>query len=131
VFQKPRATSVGDCVLGTRPKFKKPDSAQAEGFRIDGTVQGTMNYPEHTLTIGTSGQVKADVRAKIIIVQGTVEGDVHGDEAVFLRHTAHVLGNIKSPRVSIDDGATFEGTIETSSRISAVDPGDERAVPDG
>ncbi len=114
MFHKPRATSVGDSVLGTRPYFEEADPATEEVFRIDGTVQGSMDYPSHTLKIGKSGQVKAGVRAKIIIVEGIVEGDIHGDEAVFLRRTARVFGNIKSPRVSIDDGAIYEGSIETS-----------------
>ena len=114
MFHKPRATSVGDSVLGTRSYFEEPDADLDETFRIDGTVQGSMDYPSHTLTIGESGRVKADVHARIIIVEGTVEGDIYGDEAVCLRQTARVFGNIKSPRVSIDDGAIYEGSIETS-----------------
>jgi cytoskeletal protein CcmA (bactofilin family) len=73
-----------------------------------------MNYPKHHVTIGESGLVKANVVARIIIVDGTVEGDIEAEEAVYLSHTAHVLGNIKSPRVSIAEGATLDGGLKTS-----------------
>lgn len=113
MFHKARASSAGDSVLATRPNFKKHDPALDEVCRIDGTVQGSMDYPAYELTIGENGRVKADVRARIIIVEGAVEGDIHGDEAVYLRRTAHVFGNIKSPRVAIEDGAAFNGRIKS------------------
>lgn len=114
MFQRARATSVGDCIFATRPKFKKGEPALDAGCRIDGTVGGSLDYPTEKLTIGESARVTADVRAKIVTVAGTVEGDIYANEAVFLLRTAHVLGNIESPRFSIEEGATFNGHFKGS-----------------
>ena len=50
--------------------------------------------------------------AHTIYVDGTVEGDLYGAEQVIVRKNARVRGNITSPRVSLEDGATFKGSIE-------------------
>jgi len=42
-----------------------------------------------------------------------VEGDLHGDEGVQITATAHVIGNVVAPRVSLEPGARFEGSITT------------------
>jgi cytoskeletal protein CcmA (bactofilin family) len=113
VFQRARATSVGDCVFATRPKFQKREPAPDEVCRIDGTVGGSLDYPTYELTIGATGRVTADVRARIVIVEGAVEGDIYANEAVVLLGTANVLGDIASPRVSIEEGATFNGHLKS------------------
>ena len=112
MFHRAQATSVGDCVYATRPKFKKREPASDESCHFDGTVEGTLNYPKFKLTIGENGRVTSDVRARIVIVEGTVEGDIYGSEAVYLCRRAHVFGNIESPRFSIEDGAVFNGRIK-------------------
>ncbi len=47
-----------------------------------------------------------------MIVEGHVEGDLQGSEQVILRESANVLGDIKAPRVTLEDGAYFRGSIE-------------------
>jgi cytoskeletal protein CcmA (bactofilin family) len=41
-----------------------------------------------------------------------MEGDLYGAERVSIRKTARVAGNIVAPRVSLEDGARFKGSIE-------------------
>ena len=62
--------------------------------------------------LGEQAKVKADVQALQIIAEGTVEGDLHSEEAVIITKTADVSGNIFAPRISIENGATFNGRIE-------------------
>ena len=62
--------------------------------------------------IGSQGRVKANVYAHSIEVEGIMEGDMFGTERVNIRKSAHVKGNITSPRVSVEDGAQFKGSIE-------------------
>lgn len=83
-----------------------------EDLFVEGQVSGTIHLEQHTLTIGAQGKVMADVFAHTIFVDGTVEGDLYGAEQVIVRRNARVRGNITSPRVSLEDGATFKGSIE-------------------
>ncbi len=83
--------------------------------RDPGTGQGTVNLAQHNVTVGPSGRVKADVRGKMVIVEGEVEGDLKAQEQIVLRHTARVEGSISAPRVALEDGAVFRGGIEMDS----------------
>jgi cytoskeletal protein CcmA (bactofilin family) len=62
--------------------------------------------------IGSDGKIRADVYAKSVAVEGAVEGDLFGAEQVSIRRSATVKGNITAPRVSLEDGAHFKGSIE-------------------
>lgn len=83
-----------------------------EDLLIEGTVTGTIQMREHTLTIGGNGKVKADVFANSVFVDGSLEGDLYGSERVAIRKSGSVKGNVVSPRVSLEDGGRFKGTIE-------------------
>ena len=78
---------------------------------IDGRVDGTICLPDHVLTVGPNGRIKADVVAKAVIVLGAVTGDIRAVEKVDLRESGSVDGNIVSPSVSIVEGAHFLGSV--------------------
>lgn len=83
-----------------------------ENLIIEGEVNGTVNLASHTLTIGNQARIKANVFAHTVYVDGTMDGDLYGAEQVLIRKTARMKGNITSPRVSLEDGASFKGSIE-------------------
>jgi cytoskeletal protein CcmA (bactofilin family) len=83
-----------------------------EDLLIDGEVSGTVQLKNNSLTVGPNGKVRADVYAHSIYVDGYLEGDLYGSERVNIRKSAQVRGNITSPRVSLEDGAKFKGSIE-------------------
>lgn len=89
----------------------------AENLVIEGTVEGSVDLPDHDLTVGASGKVKANLSAKVVHVQGQVDGDISGSEKVVVSESGHVLGNIVAPRVTLEDGAKFKGSID-------MDPGE-------
>ena len=111
--QKKSSPSIGSSVIGPTLKFIGGQLSSDEDLIIEGTVEGTIAHQDHQLRIGETGRVKADVHARVIIVEGTIEGNMKGDEAVHIRSTARVIGDVVSPRVSIADGASFEGLIKT------------------
>lgn len=90
-----------------------------EDLLIEGEVNGTVQLRDNSLTVGSQGKIRADVYAKEIHVDGLVEGDLFGSERVVIRKSAQVRGNITSPRVSLEEGARFKGSIEMDS--AAVD----------
>lgn len=83
-----------------------------EDLRLEGRVDGEVSNPNHRVIIGKSGRVKADVSARIIEVEGSVVGDLNGSERVVVAATGNVRGNIKAPRVSLENGAQFKGSID-------------------
>ena len=108
-----RPASKGVSVLGPTLTFKGGELSSDEDLIIEGTVEGKIAHQNHHLTIGKNGRVKANIRARLITVYGNVEGDLHGDEGVQISATARVIGNVVSPRVSLESGARFEGSITT------------------
>jgi len=98
-------------VLGPTLVFKGELSAE-EDLLIQGRIEGSIEHNERNLTIGKHGYVKANIHAKVITVEGTVEGDLNGDDAVIIRQTGDVRGNIVAPRVTLEDGAKFKGGID-------------------
>ncbi len=97
-----------------------------EDLRIEGNVTGTVRLHNNTLTIGSEGEIRADVYAKSVAIDGVVEGDLYGSERVSVRKNAKVIGNITSPRVSLEDGAQFKGTIEMDPEAVATALGSRR-----
>lgn len=83
-----------------------------EDLRIEGDVSGTVELKNSALTIGREGKVKAGVYAKSIAVDGETYGDLYATERVSVHVNARVQGNIIAPKVSIEEGAHFKGSIE-------------------
>lgn len=83
-----------------------------EDLLIQGRVEGSIDLKQHAVTIGSEGEVKANIVGRTVIVEGGVEGDIKSEEQVVLRSTARVLGDITAPRLVLEDGARFRGGID-------------------
>ncbi len=83
-----------------------------EDLTIEGRVEGDIRLKDHNLIIGTNGRVKAEVFAKNITIMGEIHGNVHADEKVEISKSGKLRGNITAPRVVIEDGARFKGSVE-------------------
>jgi cytoskeletal protein CcmA (bactofilin family) len=90
----------------------KGDVSGDEDLRIEGTIEGTIKLAAHELLIGQSGKVIADINAKIVRVHGEVQGDITGRENVIISSTSNVRGNVVTPRMTLEDGARFKGSID-------------------
>ena len=90
----------------------KGDVSGKEHLFIDGTVEGSIHFPEHRVTIGRSSKVKADIHAREVVVMGTVQGDIHCADLLDIRADSHIQGQIVTRRVRIDDGAFLKGSVE-------------------
>ncbi|HET6566075.1 MAG TPA: polymer-forming cytoskeletal protein [Xanthomonadales bacterium] len=92
----------------------------SENLLIEGQVDGKVNLSGNDVTIGKSGQVIADVSAKTIRVAGEVSGDLTAKERVVISGTGNVRGNVVAPRVVLEDGAIFKGSIDMDPGEAAV-----------
>ena len=95
-----------------------------EDLIVQGQVEGTIKLKNHQVFVGESGKVTADIEAKVVKIDGEVTGDVLGIENVVISKLGHVRGHIIAPRVTLEAGAVFKGSID-------MDPGDNsaRAAP--
>ncbi len=92
----------------------KGDLVGEEDLLIEGRVDGKVELRHHSVTVGKNGHIKADIFAKTITVEGTVEGNLYGEEQLIVRQSGTVRGNIVSPRVALEDGSNFKGSIDMS-----------------
>jgi cytoskeletal protein CcmA (bactofilin family) len=83
-----------------------------EDLYVDGDVEGTIELMEHKLTIGPNGKVHAGVKAREVVALGTIQGNVEASERIDIRKDAKLVGDIKTARIVIEDGAYFKGSID-------------------
>lgn len=83
-----------------------------EDLLIQGRIDGSVDLQEQSVTVGREGRVKANITARVVTVEGEVEGDLRAQEQVILRSAARVEGDISAPRVVLEDGATFRGLVD-------------------
>jgi cytoskeletal protein CcmA (bactofilin family) len=103
--------AVGQATIGPSITVKGEVSGD-EDLLIQGRVEGSINLKERAVTVGQDGHVKADIEGRVVSVQGKVEGNLHALEQVILTSSAKVQGDIKAPRVVLEDGATFRGMVD-------------------
>jgi len=85
-----------------------------EDLLIEGQFDGNISLNDHCLTVGPEGRVKAEVRARQVVIQGSVIGNIEAREKVDIRRSGNVVGDIVAATVAIEDGAYFKGSIDIS-----------------
>lgn len=103
--------TVNTAVIGSTVTIKGDISGE-ENLIIAGKVTGNVTFASHEVTISNDGCVNADVTANVVKVEGEVKGDLSGNEKVVISKTGKVQGNIVAPRVTLEDGAKFKGSID-------------------
>lgn len=98
--------------------FIKGDLTGDEDLVIEGRVEGKVDLKQNNVTIGKNGRVKADVYGRVVTVEGEVDGNVVAHEQAFLRQSGAIRGNISAPRVVLEDGSRFKGSIDMEAKDS-------------
>jgi cytoskeletal protein CcmA (bactofilin family) len=83
-----------------------------EDLFVDGDVEGTIELLEHKLTVGPNGKVNCGIRARDVVVLGAIQGNVEAAERIEIKKDARLVGDIKTARIVIEDGAYFKGSID-------------------
>lgn len=107
---RPSATPSPPAVIGPSISIRG-DLTGDEDLIIEGRVEGEVLLKQHQVSIGAGGRLKANVQAKQVHVAGRVEGDLTGEEEVVIRRSGSVAGNITAPRVTLEDGCKFRGSV--------------------
>lgn len=88
------------------------DVAANSNLRVEGRIEGRSVTCAQDVEVAESGVVKASIAARVVKIAGAVAGDVSGSEKVFIGKSGRVQGNIVAPRVQLEDGALFRGSID-------------------
>ena len=83
-----------------------------EDLYVDGDVEGTIELQDHRLTIGPNGKVHSNVKAREVVILGNIQGNVDASDKLEIRKDARLVGDIKTARIVIEDGAYFKGSID-------------------
>jgi cytoskeletal protein CcmA (bactofilin family) len=96
--------------IGTSMRIKGEIRAEEE-LVVDGEVEGSLES-KSLITVGPNGKVKANIRAREVVIFGTVHGNIDALEKIAIRDRGSLVGDIKTAGISIDDGAYFKGSID-------------------
>ena len=104
--QEPRSATIGKAVKIIGQIHSKED------LYVDGDVEGTVEAPDNRLTIGPNGSVHATVKARDVVVLGSIQGNVEAADRIEIKKEAKLVGDIRTARIVIEDGAYFKGSID-------------------
>ncbi len=90
----------------------KGELSGSEDLYVDGQVEGNIELAGNQLIIGPNGQVRANVNAKGVVVQGKLDGNIRASDRVELHKSAIAVGDVSTKRISIEDGAYLKGKVE-------------------
>ena len=83
-----------------------------EDLYVDGEIEGTVEALEHKLTIGPHGTVHAGIKAREVVALGNITGNVEASDKIEIHKEAKLVGDIRTARIIIEDGAYFKGSID-------------------
>ena len=83
-----------------------------EDLYVDGEIEGTVEALEHKLTIGPHGPVHAGIKAREVVALGNITGNVEASDKIEIHKEAKLVGDIRTARIIIEDGAYFKGSID-------------------
>jgi len=125
LFKKNQSLDHDPAFTLTLPNVRKGTTYLGKNLNINGNINGEDDVQilgNHNGNVELSGKleihesavVRGIVKAKNIIVSGLVEGDLDADEKLTIQNTAKVTGNIKTPVITVHEGAFFEGEVKTN-----------------
>jgi len=79
--------------------------------RIAGRVTGSI-YSNDTLIISEGAIIDADINANIVLISGTVKGNIKASSRVEIRRPARFVGVINAPSLVVEEGVIFHGVTQ-------------------
>ena len=119
----PRQPTLGSSI------FIKGVLTGSEDLTVDGRVEGRIQLPDHTLTVGPNAKITAEIVAKVITVFGSVKGNVTAHDRLDIRSTASLEGEVTCARISIQEGAAFSGSVSMGNKRTKSNGADPDAAP--
>ncbi len=96
-------------------------------IRIEGKIIGEV-ISSGTVTIGSKGEVEGDIIGIVAIIGGKVKGSVRAEEKIVLESNSILIGDLKTAKLTIDEGAMFEGKCYMTDEDEKTDKVDKTPV---
>jgi cytoskeletal protein CcmA (bactofilin family) len=81
--------------------------------RIDGKLEGELNCAGDAI-VGQTATIKGNLNVNSATIEGTINGNVIAKDRIEMKSSARVTGDIRSKRLSVEDGVTFIGRSEVN-----------------
>ena len=114
----PEQPMTEQAVIGTSLVLRG-DVTGENDLLIQGQVEGKVVLKKNSVTVGRNGRVKADIYGKVIRVEGKVQGNLFGDDKIVISKSGDVRGNLCAPRVTLEEGARFKGSVDMEAKDSS------------
>lgn len=128
VAKPAKPTSTVDTLIGRQSELSG-DIRFAGGLHVDGKIKGKViaeSDKNAVLSISESGSVEGDIRVPHVVLNGTVEGDVHAAARITLSAKARVNGNVYYKLIEMTSGAMVNGQMvyegESAEKVTAIPP---------
>lgn len=105
----PNKNDTTNCIIGEGSIFDGRFYVNGS-IMIEGKFQGDIRTDDQ-LIVGPTGKVKTDIQARRVTIAGTLIGNISATEEVTLLHTGKVLGNITTPKLSVEPGVITDGKV--------------------
>lgn len=105
------AAALSEAIIG-KSLLVKGEISGSESLYVDGHVEGIINLPGQRVTVGPNGEVAAAITALEVVVQGKIIGNVQASDRLEVRSEGSLTGDVTAQRVSLADGAFFNGKID-------------------
>jgi cytoskeletal protein CcmA (bactofilin family) len=89
----------------------KGEISGGQNLIIDGGLEGKVQLKDNQVVVGENGKISGEIYAKSIIIHGQVVGNMFAEERLEIKASGSLKGDITSPRVVIDEGAYFRGSV--------------------
>jgi cytoskeletal protein CcmA (bactofilin family) len=86
-------------------------------IRIEGQVEGTLKS-EKKVVIGESAKIVGSITAIEVEISGLIEGTVNCSEALFLKKTAVIKGDMFTKKLVVENGAVFNGKCQMTEMVN-------------
>lgn len=83
-------------------------------LHINGNVKGSIKC-SGSISLGDEGRIEGEVFAENAIVGGAIQGKVVVKNKVTLESKSKLMGELTCARLSIEEGASFDGSSKMSS----------------
>lgn len=113
VIKEAQKSAASKTMIGRKITLKGELTGE-EDILIEGRLEGNINLVGHTVNIGAQGTLESNIKARSIVAEGCINGDIEAMDIITVKSGSNVHGNLKSNRVQLDDGAKFWGGINTT-----------------
>jgi len=103
----------------------KGEVSGREDLWIGGNIDGTVRVDGARVVVGATGKVHGEIEAREIVVEGGMDGNLRAAERLEITPTGNVHGDASAPRISLQEGARYSGSVEV------IRPGESASAPRG